>query len=51
MGNEHTFIDVSAYSSRSITHDPRENLDESVLIPHNASYNKIHPKLSTLRSI
>ena len=51
MGNKHTFIDVSAYSSRPITHDPKENFDESVLIPHNALYNNIHPKFSTLRSI
>ena len=44
MGNKHTFIgvshtfnDVSAYSTtRPITHDPDENFDEGVLIPHNA---------------
>ena len=33
MGNKHTFIDVSAYSSRPITNDPEENFDEEVLIP------------------
>ena len=40
MSNKHTFIDVSAYSNMPITRDPEENLNESVLIPHNALYNK-----------
>ena len=39
MVNKHTFIDVSAYSSRLITHNPEENFDEGLLIPHNALYN------------
>ena len=34
MGNEHTFIDVSAYLSRLIVHDPEKNFDESALIRH-----------------
>ena len=51
MRNKHTFIDVSAYSSWPVTHDHKENFDESVLIPHNALYNKIHLKFLTLRSI
>ena len=38
MGNEHTCIDVLAYLSRLITHDPEENFDEGVLIPHNALF-------------
>ena len=44
MGNKHTFIDVSAYLSRPITHNPEEeqNINECVLIAHNALYNKIH---------
>ena len=48
MSNESTFIDVSAYSSRLIMHDPEElsprvgrNVDEGVLFVHNALYNKI----------
>ena len=36
IGVLHTFIDVSAYSTRPITHDPDENFDKGVLIPHNA---------------
>ena len=29
MGNEHTFMDVAAHSSRLITHDPEEALKEA----------------------
>ena len=45
MGNQHTFIDVSAYSSRPITHNSEESFKEGVLIPHNALYGKIHLKI------
>ena len=36
MGN--SFINDLVYSSRSIIHNPEENFDEGVLIPHNALY-------------
>ena len=38
MGIKHTFINVSAYLNRPITHDSDENFDEVVLIPHNELY-------------
>ena len=49
MDDSHALVDVSANSSMPITHNPDENFDEGVLIPHNALYNNIHPKILTLR--